>query len=731
MSREELIFRIREKLKEAKEYALHSLGKDKISEERWYRLCGLKSVKESEKALLKRFIHGKRDLFFTESYDKETRKALMQKNLDFDKMIAEAEKILQGSVTLLGYSCRIPDQNSWQHDPRTDDSWPSKFYLFAKKKKQKNDIKYVWEINRLQYLITLGKAFWLTNDEKYAKRVFSIIQDWIRHNPYNLGINWTSSLELAVRSISWIWAYFLCRDSKCHTEKVHNHFTKSLYEHGRHIEDHLSYYSSPYNHLIGEAAALHLIGSLFPLGENAKKWEDLGWKILSDQVKYQFYDDGMCVEQASFYHHFTLGFYLQSILLRKMNNKEVSDSVLNKIENALEISMHLTKPDGTLPMIGDVDNARSLFFNGRHSWNFRGFLALGAVLFNRPDFKYQSRGHIEELLWLGSEPDIVNYENIRMTEPSETSIAFFESGYFISRDSWDVDSNYLCFDCGQIAAGLSERSRPSAAHGHADALSFELAVKGKSFIGDSGFYTYFGDIEWHKFFRQEEAHNTLIIGKLRQAQYCGRLTWQYVRRPKLYQWESLGDYDVVTGSILYKNGMSHIRQLITIKSHFWLIKDYVATSNKKTTIQSFLNFNREVHLKLHEETCELVANIGKIGLLIKFPSNTDVKVEKGGEQTAGWMAYGYGIKFPASHAKFSWISSNFKVSFVMLLIPFNLGLDVVTFETNIEGMTVKSASNIKFSVNDIRYSVNTKNSNYTQISIDEKEFKVASPEVRT
>ena len=34
-----------------------------------------------------------------------------------------------------------------------------------------------------------------------------------------------------------------------------------------------------------------------------------------------------------------------------------------RIEKAIEIAMHLTQPDSTLPKFGDIDNARSSILN--------------------------------------------------------------------------------------------------------------------------------------------------------------------------------------------------------------------------------------------------------------------------------------------------------------------------------------------------------------------------------
>ena len=86
----------------------------------------------------------------------------------------------------------------------------------------------------------------------------------------------------------------------------------------------------------------------------------------------------MIVELATHYHHFTTGFYLQNMLLRQRNKFPVPDKVYSFVERALEIALHLTKPNGEIPMIGDIDSARSVYFyRPRRQWDLRGFQALG------------------------------------------------------------------------------------------------------------------------------------------------------------------------------------------------------------------------------------------------------------------------------------------------------------------------------------------------------------------
>src|SRR5437868_3605040 len=67
--------------------------------------------------------------------------------------------------------------------------------------------KIVWELNRHQHFFTLGVAFCLTGDELFARTFVHHLETWMDSNPPGIGINWSSSLEVAFRAMSWIWAF--------------------------------------------------------------------------------------------------------------------------------------------------------------------------------------------------------------------------------------------------------------------------------------------------------------------------------------------------------------------------------------------------------------------------------------------------------------------------------------------------------------------------------------------
>lgn len=669
MSADELVFRAGVLGYKKIEKIKHMLSLDALTDEGFLKYY-VNIADKTPEALLK-YMRGRRNVeFFVKTYAREKMLAIIDKYYPevIDKARKKADKICNYEFSFLGVDVRYSDISfSWHTDPISHKQWPIKFYSdidISTGNAEYGDVKYIWEINRHQFFIDLGKAYWLSGNERYAQKFVRFISDWIVNNPYKIGINWTSALEVAVRVISWIWAYYFCLYSHHITPEINLKILKLIYQHGEYLSKHLSFYSSPYNHLIGELSALFIIGSIFPEFKYADKWRDNSWQRLQQELSRQFHTDGATVEQAMFYHHFTLGFYLMVVLLKEMNDNKVSEDVWNVIERAIEFSMYMTKPDGLIPMIGDVDNARSIYIASPPMWDFRSFPSIGAVIFNRGDMKKVAGGFHEDALWLLGVDGLDRYQNIVAVEPECKSRAFYNSGYYIMRSGWNKDDHYLCFDCGEIAAGLFKDAIPSAAHGHADMLSFELVVYGYPMIIDPGFYTYNGDYRLHCYFRQSNSHNTATVDNQSQAVHPQRLTLSNVPEHSLKKWVTTDEFDVVIGA---HDGYRRLhdpvehQRMIFFKKYpycYWIIED-IFHGKEEHVIDVYFHFVSEIMLTKKENNTSsrmvIAKNAKNIGIvMVTVSNNINIEiVDSGVIPDGGWIAPGYGYKLRAPILKYT------------------------------------------------------------------------------
>lgn len=565
----------------------------------------------------------------------------------------QADALLAHRFHFLGLDVELPDPIPWNRNPESGADYPRQHHaqMDAFNTERYGDVKFAWELNRHQFFIEVARAYLLTGEEKYAEKIWNWLQSWIADNPHKIGINNTSVLEHAVRIFSWIWAYYFTKDSPVWTAERLESLAKNLLLQGEMIEENLSYYYSPYNHLIGELAALAFLGTVYGNSPKLQTWRDKYWQEMEAQAEKQFHPDGFTVEQASYYHHFTLGFYLMLALLRKQNGLPVSPRVWQTLERAIEFPMHLTRPDGQLPMLGDIDSARSIYFYHPHpKWDLRPFQALGAVIFRRGDMKFIAGDFCEEILWLLGSEGLESFQQLQAEKPQHTSCDFPNSGYFILRDGWEKNSNYCCFDCGEIAHGVFKDETPSAAHGHGDILSFELCADGQPLIIDPGFHTYFGPLEWHRYFRSTRGHNAIEVNGAGQAVHEGRIGWSQVSSPLPECRISTPQFELAGAAIdrfaKLPEKFFHRRYILFNKGKYFLIMDEVGAGDCGKTCRMESSF----HFAPGELVCEdsqLFYN-GKLAGLFAVPGTAGARVAKGGEGPGqGWIARGYGEKEPA------------------------------------------------------------------------------------
>ena len=487
-------------------------------------------------------------------------------------IVERAERICQHRFDLLGYKgLDYGAEIDWHCDRVHGICAPRKpwYRLRYLEFSEVGDSKVTWELNRHQHLVTLAKAFRMTNDHKFAEELFRQWHHWHAENPYPIGINWVSSLEVAFRSISWLWVYFLLVDTPVLPSGFRADWLRSLAVSGRHIERYLSTYFSPNTHLLGEAVALFFIGTLCPEIPTSRHWQHKGWEIVQQEAVRQVRADGLHFEQAIYYHVYALDFFLHTSVLASLNEIKVPLEYVRTVERALD-ALALLVSGGTVPRFGDDDGGR-LFDPARNeAAHMLDPLATGAVLFSRGDFKSIVVGPHEETLWLLGEPGLDEFEALSSSPFKAQSKSFPESGLYVMTSgdpSW------------QLVVDAGPQGADSAGHGHADALSVTASCNGRSLLIDSGTFEYVGNQAWRDRFRGTGSHNTLMIAGKDQAECRGPFGWQRLPNVEAEGWIVGKFFDLFVASHDgYTRLLSpavHRRFVFSLKSGFWLIRDLV------------------------------------------------------------------------------------------------------------------------------------------------------------
>jgi hypothetical protein len=432
-------------------------------------------------------------------------------NLKKDLIIRNANNILKHKFNILG--CKkyyLGEKIKWNKDYENDFEWKNIYYKKIKilNKNRKADIKFPWELSRFQHLATLGEAYYITLDKKYVIEFKKEIEDWIDNNKFDIGVNWRNSMEVGIRAVNWIIAYYFFSDSDELDNNFWNKYINFLYLKAIHIKNNLEKNLDGHgnNHYLANLASLIWLSLFFR--DKIKEFDIILSNVTKEfmnEIGYQFYKEGTNFEGSISYHRLSLEIVLSTLILMKRNNIFISKSVMELVERACEFVKNYTKPNGLAPQIGDSDDGRFHIFSyytDEDKRDHRHILQLAGEFFNRDDFRLEEDYFLESNFIFGKGAKIVKKEKI--TDVSLYS--YKKMGYYIIKD----ENIYMIIRCGTLG------QKGNGGHSHNDQLSFELNIRGKDIVIDPGTYTYSKDYKMRNYFRGTENHNTLIINGIEQ-----------------------------------------------------------------------------------------------------------------------------------------------------------------------------------------------------------------------
>jgi hypothetical protein len=514
----ELIFRGREALEKMAERRKAASGAYNYSRDKLSRL--LKDKKLFETGLAANFRNRKTPKFFFNT----ERIEWMEKIPEFfpkecEQILKISEEILRDRYPIFGGKfLDFGSPPNWFYDPVSDKRSEPEFYddVPYLDCDVVGDSKVVWELSRLKFIFPLGQAYILTGIDRYALKAFGILEDWFRHNTPKHGINWSSSLECAFRIYALVWTIELFRN----IELMDNRFAELVwyyvYHLAEHINSHLSFYFSPNTHLSGEAFGLFVAGLFFPELKHSGDYMTRGLEILERELDKQFTEDGAHSELSTYYHRYSLDFYIHTILLCEMNNIPLPAKFRQKTEQMTEYLLKLRRPDGLWSQIGDSDGGKLVWLEFDDVRDYTAALSNAALLFNRKEFNPGDAKF--ESAWIFGISSCREHNDKVDKRRGFHSQYIRDTGYAVLRS--EDQRNYLLFDCGRF--GFKE-----AVHSHADALSFEMVLGNEPVFIDPGTYCYTRDIDMRNYFRSGAAHNICLVDDHGSADEHDVFAWQY------------------------------------------------------------------------------------------------------------------------------------------------------------------------------------------------------------
>lgn len=482
----------------------------------------------------------------------------------------EADRLCAHRFEVLGFGeVDCGPEIDWHRDPVTGAVWERRFWADYDLVGGgcPGDPKRVHELNRHQHLPRLGKAYLLLGEERWAEEAVAQMLGWIDQNPPRLGVHWHSSLEIALRALSWLWALFFIAPSAALDERAARRIGGSLFAQLDHVHAYPSVFTSPNTHLIGEAAALLVAGRVLGDCAGAGGWRRRGAELVAGSLDRQVLADGVHGELATCYHCYAVDFYLQALAL---GSETAGDGRLrSRVEAMLDFLLHVVRPDGTLPRLGDDDGGRALALAETSYRDAADLLATGAVLLDRGDLKARAGAMPEAAVWLLGAGGWRAYQRLPAAAPTALAASFPAAGYFVRRSGWGVDDAHLVFDCGGLGT-------LGGGHGHADALSLTLSAYGRPLLVDPGTFVYNGLPAWRDGFRSTAAHNTAVVDGRDQSEPGGTFRWRRPATARLLAEAARDGLDYLAGEhhgYAGAGGVVHRRRLLYVRPGYWLVLD--------------------------------------------------------------------------------------------------------------------------------------------------------------
>ena len=344
-------------------------------------------------------------------------------------------------------------------------------------------------------------------DERYADRVSHVLEEWLDANPRGIGINWASSLELALRAIAWTWTLALLRPSRALQHRVFARARAALRDHAgtsRSISRDTSLQTriSPVRRSVCSTSAFisGIPGGctvararLADTGRTARTANARGWRVFRAGDLLPAIHDRVLSASAD---------------PVRPSRITLPDVVERRVIRMCEFLRAVCDDNGSMLAIGDGDNRWTAPL-ARQDDDCRGVLSVAATVLRRPDLACDSpNDRAPETAWLvGSDAGQAR----QATRRPRASSLFPAGGYAIMRSGQGPDSLQLIFDVGPLGCNVS------GAHGHADLLSVQCSAFGRALVTDAGTYCYTTEPAWRNYFRGSAAHSTVPIDDVGQA----------------------------------------------------------------------------------------------------------------------------------------------------------------------------------------------------------------------
>jgi hypothetical protein len=605
----------------------------------------------SSQALLDYFRTRDRAAFFFSRDDLDVLRRLWRDRLPGAQvaLIREADRLLRHEFDLLGRQvCFGAGPIDW-HDAGDGKRWPLRHWstIRAVGPGSPGDVRWTWELNRTQFLVTLARAYALTGEESYAREMCSLMRGWLEQNPPEIGVNWWSNLEVALRATSWMFAIEMTLGWHGWDPDLFLDVVRNLLEHQRHLRQGLDFSERWMggNHLVGDAMGLALLGMYLPEAPGSARTRDEALDILARESAAQILPDGGFRENAIGYHRSAFYMFLLPALLRERNGGGFTDDLRGRLDRMADFALRLRTPSGHLSQIGDWDDGRTVVLDDSRLEDLRSLLCTAAVAFRQPRYKAAGGEFREEVLWLlGPDAARVYAELPARSDPAPDS-HHAESGVCVWRSGWQPSSEFVLF-----------KAAPFNPHTHADNLEVLLSTRGQDWLVDRGTYAYGlhgTNRRWRDYFRGTRAHNCVVVDGEGQAIPHRAFRWLAAPRQRLEACHADAGFGFALGSTTgfqrLRSPVTHVRGVLLARGRYLLVVDLLRGSGEHL-FEVLWHLAPGLQVAVTGPARAVARGGGPFGLRLDAvaTSGLNVRVAEGEQDPIqGWHSPSYGVRVPA------------------------------------------------------------------------------------
>ena len=451
-------------------------------------------------------------------------------------LLEAADRLLQGEWETLGVLRTDMERPDWFRDPVTGRRYDPDKYAFRidyRSEEQVGNVKQVWELSRLQHLTVLATAWFLTHDERYARRVADHLRSWWRENPFLSGVHWTNGLELGIRLISLAWIRRLLNDWPG---------VADLFEHDalalRQIRWHQEYLaafpsrgSSADSHGIAEAAGQLVVSCALPWFRESDHWRRKSALLLERELIRDKFSSGSGREPAPDYQCFIVELGFVAAVEAEASGHPLRPATWARLCAWADSAAALVDERLRPPRQADSDEGHGLMLDAPTLNRWPSMLALAEALVGRQDWWPRPSANAASSI-LGA---LAGSGRQIGGRPSQRPSRFPGAGITLLRTR---GSNEIWCRCD----GGSHGTGRLAAHAHADALCVEVRYAGVDILAGPGISCYNGERAWRSYSRPTIARNAAERGGRSRLGEGG--SFMRVRHAHTREVEVLDDGDI-------------------------------------------------------------------------------------------------------------------------------------------------------------------------------------------